>query len=43
MLALLVAAAAGAQAVSEWRTSGGLPVVVVQMPGGDLVAAIFRY
>jgi hypothetical protein len=22
--------------VSEWRTSGGLPVVVVQMPGGDL-------
>lgn len=36
MLALFVAAAAGAQAVSEWRTSGGLPVVVVQMPGGDL-------
>ena len=35
-VALVVAATAGAQAVSEWRTSGGLPVVVVQMPGGDL-------
>jgi hypothetical protein len=35
-MTLLVAATAGAQAVFEWRTSGGLPVVVVQMPGGDL-------
>lgn len=25
-----------AQTVSEWRTSTGLPIVVVQLPGGDL-------
>ncbi|HNX49821.1 MAG TPA: hypothetical protein PLS53_15230 [Thermoanaerobaculaceae bacterium] len=35
-VALAAPATAGAQAVSEWRTSGGLPLVVVQMPGGDL-------
>ncbi|MCU0291579.1 MAG: hypothetical protein MUF10_06245 [Thermoanaerobaculaceae bacterium] len=36
VLTLLLAATAGAQAVSEWRASSGLPVVVVQMPGGDI-------
>lgn len=25
-----------AQTVSQWRTSGGLPLVIVQIPGGDI-------
>lgn len=33
---LLPATLAGAQTVSQWRTSNGLPLVVVQLPGGDV-------
>jgi hypothetical protein len=36
VLALAVAASAGGQAVTEWRTAGGLPVAVVEIAGGDL-------
>lgn len=37
MLALsLAVASTQAQTVSQWRTSGGLPLVIVQLPGGDL-------
>jgi hypothetical protein len=35
-LAVLVAWPAGAQVVSEGRTSQGIPVVVIETPGGDL-------
>jgi len=36
LLALLAAATAAAQAVTEWRTPGGLPVAVVEVAGGDV-------
>lgn len=32
----LVVSVADAQTVSQWRTSEGLPLVVVQIPGGDV-------
>lgn len=32
----LAVASTQAQTVSQWRTSGGLPLVIVQLPGGDL-------
>ena len=36
LAAHLLAASAGAQAVTEWRTAGGLPVAVIEVAGGDV-------
>jgi hypothetical protein len=36
VLACVAAAPAAAQAVTEWRAAGGLPIAVVEVAGGDL-------
>ncbi len=35
-LVLIAAAPARGQAVSQWKTAGGIPVAVVETPGGDV-------